>query len=212
MMKTLFAGAVLALTSSAAYAADLVESAPVAPEVTEQAVTNYGWDGGYAGVMGGAGWLRNDYDFGALKTSRTQTGGLFGGFAGWNRQLDNNIVLGVEGDLSYNWNKETVNGNDAGTDWAGSVRGRAGYAFDNALVYGAAGWTVTRGYLDPNNGGKDTKALNGYTLGAGVDYKFTDNMFARAEYRFNDYGSDKIKGVDFNPQQHQVLIGLGYKF
>lgn len=211
MKKTILISALVALTSSAAYAADLVQPEPAAPEVVEQTVT-YGWDGPYAGIMGGAGWLRSNYDFGATEAHRTQSGGLLGGFAGWNKQLDNNIVLGIEGDFGYNWNKAKVNGADVGTDWSGAVRARAGYAFDDALLYGAAGWTVTRGYLDAPGADKKTKALNGYTLGAGVDYKFTDNIFARAEYRFNDYGSTKIQGVKFDPQQHSVIFGLGYKF
>lgn len=212
MKKALLISAALALSSSAAYAADLVQTEPAPPAAVEETVTTYGWDGPYAGIMGGVGWLKGDYDFGATSSNPTQSGGIFGGFAGYNRQLDNNIVLGIEGDVGYNWNEKTVRGNDVGTDWSGSVRARAGYAFDDALIYGAAGWTVTRGYLDAPGADKKTKALNGYTLGAGVDYKFTDNIFARAEYRFNDYGSGKISGVDFNPQQHQVLFGLGYKF
>jgi len=211
MKKTLLVSALLACTSTAVYAADLVQPDPVAPEVVEQAVT-YAWDGPYAGVLGGASWLNSDYDFGATTANRTQRGGLVGGFAGWNKQLDNNIVLGVEGDFSYNWNKATISGNDVGTDWSGAARGRVGYAFDNALIYGAAGWTVTRGYLDTPAAGKETKAFNGYTIGAGVDYKFTDNMFARAEYRFNDYGNEKIKNVNFDAQQHAVILGLGFKF
>jgi outer membrane immunogenic protein len=213
MKKALLFSALLASTApAAAYAADAIDTVQSPPEVVEEAVPA-GWDGPYLGVMGGAAWLKNHYDFGATSASRTQSGGLLGTFAGYNKQLDNGIVLGVEGDFSYNWNKRTVLGNDVGTDWQGSLRARAGYAVtDNALLYGAAGWTVTRGYIDPPTSGKSTRALNGYTLGLGVDYKFTNNMFARAEYRFNDYGSKDIKGVNFNPQQHQVILGLGYKF
>lgn len=212
MKKALLLSALLASAAPAAYAADAIDAVPAAPEAVETVVPA-GWDGPYIGVMGGAGWLKSQLDFGATSSSHTKGGGLIGGFAGYNYQFDNSVVLGLEGDFSYNWNKGTTAGTDYGTDWQGSVRARAGYAIDdNALVYGAAGWTVTRGYIDPPAAGKSTKALNGYTLGLGVDYKFTNNMFARAEYRFNDYGSESIKGVDFNPQQHQVILGLGYKF
>ena len=212
MKKALLLSALLASAAPAAYAADAIDAVPAAPEAVETAVPA-GWDGPYIGVMGGAGWLKSQLDFGATSNTHTQFGGLLGGFAGYNKQLDNGIVLGIEGDFSYNWNKATVASTDFGTDWQGSVRARAGYAIDdNALIYGAAGWTVTRGYVDPAAAGKSTKALNGYTLGLGVDYKFTNNMFARAEYRFNDYGGETISGVDFNPQQHQVILGLGYKF
>ncbi len=212
MRKALVLSALLASAAPAAYAADAIDAVPAAPEAVETAVPA-GWEGPYLGAMGGAGWLRSELDFGASRTTHTETGGLLGGFAGYNMQLNNNIVLGLEGDFSYNWNKATRSGTDFGTDWQGSVRARAGYAIDdNALVYGAAGWTVTRGYIDPPAASRGEKTMNGYTLGLGLDYKFTNNMFARAEYRFNDFGSERIKGVDFNPQQHQVILGVGYKF
>jgi outer membrane immunogenic protein len=211
MKRVLLASAVAALVSTSAYAADLVTPEPVAPEVVEAAPIAT-WDGAYIGALGGVGWLDGHYDFGAVSKSRTNSGGLLGAFAGYNFQLDNNIVLGAEGDFSYNWNKHEVNGSDVGTDWSGSARARVGYAFDDALIYGAAGWTTSRGFIDPPAGDKKHKNLNGYTLGAGVDYKFTQNIFARAEYRFNDYGSEKIGGVNFDDKQHAVLFGIGYKF
>jgi outer membrane immunogenic protein len=212
MKRALLISALLASVAPvAAYAADVVESPPAAPEAVEEAVPA-GWDGPYIGVMGGGEWLRSHLDFGATDVHHTESGGLIGKFVGYNYQFSNDFVLGLEGDVSYNWNKSTKAGTDFGTDWQGSIRARAGYAFDNALLYGAAGWTVTRGYVDPPGASKGHKALNGYTLGLGVDYKFTDNWFARAEYRFNDFGSKTIKGVDFDPQQHQLLIGVGYKF
>jgi len=212
MKKTLIISALLLAAATSVQAADLVQPEPVAPEVSDPVIAPSTWDGGYVGAMGGAGWLRNKYDFARTSPEHTFNGGVLGGFAGWNMQLQNNIVLGVEGDFSYNWNKESVGGRDGGTDWAGSVRGRAGYAIDNALIYGAAGWTVSRGYLDDAAGDEHKKTFNGYTLGAGVDYKFTDNVFGRAEYRFNDFGSEKIGGVKVDPTQHEVLLGVGYKF
>jgi outer membrane immunogenic protein len=212
MKKALLLSAMLATVAPAAFAADAIDAVPAAPEATEVAVPA-GWDGPYLGVMGGAEWLKSHIDNGTTSASRTKAGGLVGAFTGYNYQLNNGIVLGVEGDVGYNWNKASKAGTDFGTDWTGAIRGRVGYAvMDNALLYGAAGWTVTRGYIDPPDAGKGHKTLNGYTLGLGVDYKFTDNMFARAEYRFNDYGDKSIKGVNFDPQQHQVIFGIGYKF
>lgn len=212
MKKALLLSAVLASIAPAAFAADAIDAVPAAPEPAQVAVPA-GWDGPYIGVMGGAEWLNSHLDFNGATAKHTEFGGLLGTFAGYNYQFDNNLVLGAEGDFSYNWNKATTSRTDYGTDWQGSVRARVGYAMDNALLYAAGGWTVTRGYVDlagPTS--KGTKTLNGYTLGLGVDYKFTDNMFARAEYRFNDFGGKDIKSVNFNPQQHEVILGIGYKF
>lgn len=213
MIRTILVSALLAGTATTVWAADAVEQVPVAPEAVVEQTQVYGWDGAYLGIFGGANWLRTDLDDGTLDRKGTSTGGVLGGFAGWNRQMDNNIVFGLEGDLKYDWNGKKYSGIDTGTDWGGSARVRLGYAFDNALVYGAGGWTAANGYVDPPgpNNSKE-KFMNGWTLGAGVDYKFTESMFARAEYRFNDYGSAKFNGVKTDFQQHNVLVGVGFKF
>lgn len=210
MIRTILVSALLAGTTTVAMAADIVEQVPTAPETTVEEAVVYGWDGAYLGKYGGASWLRGRLD----GDKGNDTAFTLGGFAGWNKQLDNNIVLGIEGDLGYDWNNHKFdNGVEAGTDWNGSIRGRVGYAWDNMLIYGAGGWTAANGYIDPPGGNNSKeKMLNGWTLGAGVDYKFTDNIFARAEYRFNDYGNTNIGGTKVDFQQHKALLGVGFKF
>lgn len=214
MIRTILVSALLAGTATVTMAADLVEPVPAAPEAIVEETQVYAWDGAYLGIFGGANWLRSSLDDGgALDRNGTQTGGMVGGFAGWNTQLDNNIVFGIEGDLKYDWNGKKYSGVDVGTDWGGSARARVGYAFDNALIYAAGGWTGANAYVDPPGGGNSKeKMVNGWTIGTGLDYKFTDNMFARAEYRFNDFGSQNFGGTKVDFQQHEALIGVGFKF
>jgi outer membrane immunogenic protein len=212
MIRRILVAALLAGSAGTAFAADLVEPVPAAPEAVVEQTQVYSWDGAYLGIFGGANWLRSELDDGTLDRKGTSTGGMLGGFAGWNKQLDNNIVLGLEGDLKYDWNGKTYNGYEAGTDWGGSARVRLGYAMDNALIYGTGGWTAANGYVDPKGADSKEKVLNGWTVGAGVDYKFTDNVFARAEYRFNDYGQEKIGGTKVDFQQHNAILGVGFKF
>ena len=213
MIRTILVTALLAGAATTSMAADLVEPVPAAPEAVMEQTQVYSWDGAYLGVYGGANWLRGRLDDGAKERDGTSTGGMLGGFAGWNRQLDNNIVFGLEGDLKYDWNEKKYSGVSTGTDWGGSARLRLGYAFDDALIYGTGGWTAANGFVDPpgNNNSKE-KLMNGWTLGAGVDYKFTDSVFARAEYRFNDFGTEKIGPTKVDFQQHNVMLGLGFKF
>ncbi|AVA25185.1 outer membrane domain-containing protein (plasmid) [Rhizobium sp. NXC24] len=136
---------------------------------------------------------------------------MVGGFIGYNWQFENNVVLGLEGDLNYNWNKDTIApGIDVGTDIDGSVRARLGYAFDRALIYATGGWEATRGFID--TGSKDTKTFNGWTVGAGVDYAFTDRVFGRLEYRYTDFGDKDINGVKVDLKQNAVVVGIGVKF
>ena len=51
------------------------------------------------------------------------------------------------------------------------------------------------------------------TLRAGVDYAVTDRIFARGEYRYNDYGNktfgDSTKG---DLKQNVINVGVGMKF
>lgn len=213
MIRRILVSALLAGSASAAMAADLVEPVPAAPEAVVEETQVYSWDGAYLGIFGGANWLRSELDDGPTEGQGTSTGGMLGKFAGWNRQLDNNIVLGLEGDLRYDWNGEKYKGIEAGTDWGGSARVRVGYAMGDALIYGTGGWAAANGYVDPpgNNNSKE-KVLNGWTLGAGLDYKLTDNIFARAEYRFNDFGNEKIGATKVDFQQHNAILGVGFKF
>lgn len=134
-MKLTIATTFLALVATTAVAADAVQDVPAAPVAAAPAFT---WSGPYLGLDGGASWLNGDFSIGGASDSQNFNGGVFGGFAGYNFQFDNNFVVGVEGNLEYNWNEEEALGADVGTDWAGAVRGRVGYAFDRALLYGAA--------------------------------------------------------------------------
>jgi outer membrane immunogenic protein len=204
-MKTIILSAIIALSASTAMAADLIE-----PQIAAAPV--FTWGGPYLGIDGGAGWLNGDFSAGGGSVSENFNGGLFGGFVGYNWQLDNSIVLGVEGNVEYNWNDKDVLGANIGTDWSGAVRARVGYAFDHALLYGTAGWTATRGFVDVPGFDEETKTFNGYTVGAGLDYAFTNNIFGRVEYRYNDYGSKDILGLDVDLDQSVVKVGLGVKF
>ena len=210
MKKLLLLAATVAMTaSSAAFAADAVDQIPMAP--VADVAPAFTWSGPYLGIQGGGGWANGDFGFGGGSVSEDFDGGILGAFVGYNWQLSNGFVLGLEGDVDYNWNEETVGGADVGTDWAGSVRGRVGYAFDRALVYGAAGWTATNGYVD-GGGADDNETFHGWTVGAGVDYAFTDNMFGRVEYRYNDFSDKDLAGVNVDFDQHVVKVGLGVKF
>ncbi|MDQ0454733.1 outer membrane protein [Rhizobium paknamense] len=203
------AAAAAALWSSTAFAADAVSEPPAPPPVaTDTAPPAFSWAGGYAGIHGGYSWLNGDFSGGG---SETFDGGRFGGFGGWNFDVGNNVILGLEGDVNYDWNKKNfVSGVDFGSEFSGSARGRVGYALDRTLIYAAGGWTATRAGF---SGAVDDKAtLNGWTIGAGVDYAVTDKIFVRGEYRYNDFGSKTISGVNTDLDQHVINVGVGVKF
>ncbi len=68
-------------------------------------------------------------------------------------------------------------------------RGRLGYAVSpDILPYVTAGGAAQS--LEATEGGvSDRNTMLGWTAGAGVDVKVTDNVFVRGEYRYTDFGS-----------------------
>ena len=217
MFKSIIASAaILSALALSANAADMVESTEAAPAPVEQVTQPlFTWSGGYVGIQGGGTWANADFANGGATASDDFNGGIIGGFAGWNFQ-NGDLVYGIEGDLNYNWNdnRYAIGGGTAevGTDVSGAVRGRVGYAMNNALIYAAGGWTAARGYVDPDFAPKDSKTFNGWTVGAGMDYAFTNNMFGRVEYRYNNFGSENVGATKVDFDQHQVTVGVGVKF
>ncbi len=76
-------------------------------------------------------------------------------------------------------------------DWETSLRARMGYAFEQNLVYGLAGVSATQ--LELTQGGdSDRNLLTGWTVGAGIERKFTDQLSGRLEYDYSDYGASQF--------------------
>ena len=115
----------------------------------------YDWTGIYVGLEGG-GMFGNSHQVLAATGLNTAnscdvSGGLGGVTVGGNWQTGN-IVFGVEGDASWvggrgssieNGPSATAGFSDfTKEDWLATVRGRVGFAANNALFYGTAGYAV----------------------------------------------------------------------
>lgn len=221
--------AVLALAGSA-YAADAparTAPPPVAPvyKVPAYSAPIYDWTGFYVGVFGGGGWGRHDYANPA-STHYGSSGVLLGGTAGYNWQAGR-IVLGVEGDIGWaNIGGSTVPAvglaHDSELQWLGSVRGRAGFALNDLLLYGTGGWAFgSVRNVSTNAGLVDafTVSKSGWTVGAGAEYAVAPNWSAKLEYRYTDLGSvDRPAPTNgaapyaVSNTSQAVTIGLNYKW
>jgi outer membrane immunogenic protein len=214
LKQSILALVALGMLSGAAVAADAVSDVPVAPVATEAAPA-FSWDGFYAGGAGGYGWNRVKSTTFGVTTKHEFDGGRFSGFAGYNFEVAPSIILGVEGDIGYAWGDKTIVTSKVSSGLNGSARLRAGYAIDRAVIYTAGGYTATDSEVESPLG-KDSKVLHGWTVGAGIDYAFTDKLFGRVEYRYNDFGkatyrTGRISSTgDLN--EHVVKVGLGVKF
>lgn len=210
------AGLGLAAMAVPAMAADMVYQEPVAaPQPVFESAPVSTWAGPYAGVQLGYGFSGSvDDGLNDIGTSGWM-GGAFGGFNFQNGQF----VYGVEGDVNYSG----VDGDNAGftarSRFDGSVRGRAGVAVnDDLLLYGTAGVAAESLRVTHDaSGSRDTNTLIGWTAGAGADVKLTDEVFARAEYRYTDYGSKTfdlpgVGSAEIDSSNHRVQVGVGIKF
>ena len=223
-MRLAFAATVAALTVSTASAADLDV---LRPSISEQPETSrtIDWTGMQFGVTSGGDLTRGD---GSKFFNITQDfpGAHASVFAGYQEHLNNNVVLGLEGDVTYTGdNGRTFNVFDSGgsyigqenvsSDWSGSIRARVGYAFDNLLLYSTAGYVATR-VVDKANTtqaiGTFNEYFHGVTIGAGADYAFTQNLFGRAEYRYNKFFEKQVGSLEADVSQHVVSVGVGMKF
>ena len=95
----------------------------------------------------------------------------------------------------------------------GSVTGRLGYSWGPTLVYvkGGYGWADSRF----SNGFAADGGRNGYTVGGGLEYLFTQNWSGKIEYQYYDFGTVNVVAPvigSFRNDQHTVKAGLNYRF
>ena len=218
----LMASGLALLATSGARAADAVLEEP--PPAVEVPV--FTWTGFYVGVQGGYVWTNLDVDPGGFEIDDLN-GGLFGGYVGYNWQYGA-WVFGAEGDFNGTWNDQTFDGaigplafsTDIGTDWLASIRARAGYSFDRALIFATGGVAFTKASIDTTFAGGLTlsgdETFTGWTLGGGVEYAFTDNWLGRLEYRYYDFPDKDIDGAgglgDVSLNTSTITAGIAYKF
>lgn len=208
---------VAALAAAPVLAADVVYEEPPAPAPVFEPAPVATWAGPYLGLHLGYGFSgRTNADDGIANNRISTDGWLGGAFGGFNFQ-NGQFVYGVEGDINYNNLAGSNAGIDSRTRLDGSLRARAGMAVnDDVLVYGTAGGAAEQLRVsDPV--GSVKKTMTGYTVGAGVDARLTEQVFARAEYRYTDYGSKTfdLPGVgltDVDSSNHRVTVGVGIKF
>jgi outer membrane immunogenic protein len=210
-MKSKFALAGLGLAviaSAPAFAADVVYQEPAAPAPVFEPTPVASWAGPYAGLHLG-------YGFGGDVNGIDTDGFVGGAFGGYNFQ-SGQFVYGLEGDINYNGAKGEAAGVEARSKLDGSIRARAGVAVtDDVLVYGTAGGAAEK--LRVSDGvNRDTQTMLGYTVGAGVDARLTEQVFARGEYRYTDYGSENFNlggtNTNVDSSNHRVTLGVGFKF
>ena len=141
------------------------------------------------------------------------------------------FVVGVEG--QYSWLSSNripsifptgfvYSNNQRGL---GSITGRLGYSWGPALFYAKGGYAYSSHSETLTLGGApiaftlDRNHRDGYTVGAGVEYLFTPNWSAKAEYQYYDFGSSRfiapaplVPFGTFSNVEHTLKAGVNYRF
>jgi outer membrane immunogenic protein len=216
--------ALLALGAVPALAADLgARTYTKAPAYAP--VPLYNWTGFYVGGHVGGAFVADDSIAGGLTANND--GQFIGGVqGGYDYQFAPNWVMGIEGQYSWTGNKNNgVNilgyNYTSKQDGLGSVTGRIGYAFGPALLYVKGGYAFadySESLTSPLGAslafGKSNQ--DGYTVGGGLEYLFTQNWSAKVEYQYYDFGNTSfaIGGTtyDVKNDEHTVKAGLNYRF
>lgn len=222
---------------AAASAADLyrAQAAPPPAAYVPPVTAPNLWAGFYVGLNGGYasgnGGDVIDYNGGADYLTRAQPkGGFGGGQIGYNFQ-SGSFVYGVESDFQgasigssaagLSANNNTAFTSRENIDWFGTVRGRLGWAFGPALLYGTGGFAygnVNQRAVLGNDILGNNSTQTGYTVGGGIEYKFTPNWSVKAEYQYIDLGNEKLTdnlGAVAGPLDNSlqtVRAGLNYRF
>jgi high affinity Mn2+ porin len=226
-MKRIYASLLLGVLplGGIAVAADLPQPFPPAEP--------FDWRGLYAGVHFGYGGGQSSatiFDPAPFASNHTYNGVNGGVQAGYNVVLPSRLLLGVEADLTFpsalesNTNVSRIITANSDLiermDYAGTLRGRIGYAAPDWMIYATAGfaWTGER-FLNTPPSGLDEKKLHtrtGWAAGAGFEYAIAPQWTARLEYLYSSFddadvmltsGTRSASTMDFQT----VRIGLNRK-
>ena len=229
-MTRALAGAGLGMfaLASSATAADMALKAPAFKTI-------YDWTGFYLGGHFGYGGGSLGPDTNPLPEQGVflphSITGLIGGYqAGYNRQLSNHFVLGIEADASFTGPLDaprlTPAPFNATIDYVGTLRGRIGYAHGIWMPYltGGFAWGHTHVNIneDPANSSNIISRVGdnqtGWTAGAGVEFAVSGNWSAKVEYdyidlsrRMYDLSGFGLPGVNVDPRIHLFKFGLNYR-
>jgi outer membrane immunogenic protein len=198
------AAASLAVATGAAHAADLPRGP--SPYYSSPAPAGYNWSGVYAGVNLG-------YEWGSVSNSNVNPNGLAGGAQiGYNWQYGQ-FVFGGETDVQVSGADDTFAPWKFSNPWFGTLRGRAGYAINNILVYGTLG--LAYGELKAESFGLDeAKTETGWAGGLGMEVGLAPNWSAKVEYLYMDLSSRaySLTGTNNGLQSNMLRFGINYHF
>lgn len=192
------------------------------PENAPEDAWSARWEGPYAGVsLGGIGGGAEIARPGLKDLSTDAGSGAAGIYAGWSmaawRDGNAGVLVGVEADaslfsLSSKTSDATLGATGVEGNGLGTLRLRAGYAWERVHVFGTAGLALS----DLHVKGDDADVSLGLAVGIGGEYAFDGGWTARAEAMLIGLGDEDrtINGTkrDASVGAGLVRVGLARRF
>jgi outer membrane immunogenic protein len=167
----------------------------------------YSWTGLYLGGNLGHEW-------GTTSNNPTRPSGFAGGAQGGYNWQTGQLVFGGEADIQLSGANDTFAPWKFSNPWFGTLRGRAGFAVNNFLIYGTAG--VAFGELSAETIGLQSESHTnvGWTAGVGVEAGIAANWSAKVEYLFVDLASNTygLTGTSNALSASLFRMGVNYHF
>ncbi|MBI1327822.1 MAG: outer membrane beta-barrel protein [Alphaproteobacteria bacterium] len=117
--------------------------------------------------------------------------------------------LGFE--IAHEWSGadgDVVAGVTIDRDTAWSLTVRPGFAIgENTLAYGILGYSRAT-----YEGLGSDETFGGAIFGLGAEFATGTPLRARLEYTYTDYSEETVGGVDFEPVDNAIRLGLLYRF
>lgn len=207
MRRVRFATAALALIAAPAGAADIPRQGARLPYAAPAPAVTFTWTGPYLGVNLGHQWS-------SLSPLVGEPSGISGGIQGGYNWQFGQLVVGGEADIQASAAEDTFAAYKFSNPWFGTLRGRAGYAMNNILLYGTLGFAYGGIKGETTTGLSESKTHGGWAGGLGMEVGITPNWTARAEYIYMDLGDRTyaITGAANGLESNILRFGVNYRF
>ena len=178
-----------------------------APAYAPAGIRSYSWMGPYLGFNVG-------YQWGRVSNNPTTPSGVAGGIQGGYNFQSGQFVFGAETDFQFSAAEDTFAAWKFANPWFGTIRGRAGYALNNVLLYGTGGFAYGGGYGRLAGAGSENHTHVGWAAGLGIEVGITPNWSARAEYLYVDLNERgyTVVGTANGFESSLLRFGVNYRF
>lgn len=139
-----------------------------------------------------------------------------GAFAGAGT-TSNRFYYGLEANLEINTADSEIRSQiydlDVEAKESYGVSARLGTLISESIMtYGLVGWQQMRLDASDSLGYSDDERLDGFQVGAGMEWHTNQNVFFRGQYKRVFYGSEDMGVTEVEAESDNFQIGVGFRF